>query len=44
MGEHPQLLGFRGMLAQDVGDLDAAHRLASRALELDPTASPAATR
>ena len=37
VGEHPTLLGFRGMLAQDVGDLDAAHRLASRALELDPT-------
>ena len=37
VGEHPQLLGFRGMLAQDVGDLDEAHRLAARALELDPT-------
>jgi len=37
VGEHPTLLGFRGMMAQDVGDLDAAHRFASRALELDPT-------
>jgi hypothetical protein len=37
VGEHPQLLGFRGMMAQDRGDLDEAHRLASRALELDPT-------
>ena len=37
VGEHPVLLGFRGMVAQEVGDLDAAHRLAARALELDPT-------
>ena len=37
VGEHPTLLGFRGMMAQDLGDLDEAHRLASRALELDPT-------
>ena len=37
LGELPQLLGLRGMLAQDRGDLDEAHRLATRALELDPT-------
>ena len=37
VGEHPTLLGFRAMMAQDLGDLDEAHRLASRALELDPT-------
>jgi hypothetical protein len=37
VGEHPQVLGFRGMMAQDRGDLDEAHWLATRALELDPT-------
>ena len=36
VGEHPTLLGFRGMMAQDMGDIDEAHPLASRALELDP--------
>ena len=37
VGEHPQVLGFRAMMAQDRGDLDGAHRLATRTLELDPT-------
>ena len=37
VGEDAMLLGFLGMAAQDRGDLDAAHRLAVRSLELDPT-------
>lgn len=37
VGEHPLLVGFAGMLAQERGELDEAHRLATRALELDPT-------
>ncbi|MBD8868914.1 hypothetical protein [Nocardioides donggukensis] len=37
VGEHPLLLGMSGMLAQERGDLAGAHRLASRALELDPS-------
>jgi hypothetical protein len=37
VGEDAMLLGFLAMLAQDLGDLDTAHRLASRSLELDPT-------
>jgi hypothetical protein len=37
VGEHPVVLGFRAMMAQDRGALDEAHRLAARALELDPT-------
>ena len=37
VGEHPLLVGFEAMVAQDQGRLDDAHRLATRALELDPT-------
>jgi hypothetical protein len=37
VGEHPVLVGFEAMTAQDQGRLDDAHRLAVRALELDPT-------
>jgi hypothetical protein len=37
VGEDAMLIGFLGMAAQDRGDLDAAHRLAVRSLELDPT-------
>lgn len=37
VGEDAMLLGFLAMLWQDLGDLDAAHRLATRSLELDPT-------
>ena len=37
VGEDPMLLGYLAMTAQDRGDLDAAHRLATRSLELDPT-------
>ena len=37
VGEHPVLVGFEAMTAQDQGRLDDAHRLALRALELDPT-------
>ena len=37
VGEHPLLVGFEAMTAQDQGRLDDAHRLAMRALELDPT-------
>ena len=37
VGEDPMLLGYLAMTAQDRGDLDTAHRLASRSLELDPT-------
>lgn len=37
VGEHPMLLGLEAMLAQEQGRLDDCHRLASRALELDPT-------
>ena len=37
VGEDAMLLGFLGMLAQDRGDLDTAHRLAARSLGLDPT-------
>jgi hypothetical protein len=36
-GEDPVLLGFLAMTAQDRRDLDAAYRLASRSLELDPS-------
>ena len=37
VGEHPVLVGFEAMTAQDQGRLDDAHRLSLRALELDPT-------
>ncbi len=37
VGDDAMLLGFLGMAAQDRRDLDAAHRLAVRSLELDPT-------
>jgi hypothetical protein len=37
VGDDPALLGFRAMAAQDRGDLEVAHRLATRSLELDPT-------
>ena len=37
VGEDPVLIGFLAMAAQDRGDLDIAHRRATRALELDPT-------
>jgi hypothetical protein len=37
VGEHPALVGFEGMVAQDQGRLEEAHRFATRALELDPT-------
>ena len=41
----PMLLGYLGMAAQDRGDLDTAHRLATRSLELRPDRrSPADTR
>lgn len=35
-GDDAMLLGFLGMAAQDRGDLEEAHRLASRSLELEP--------
>jgi len=37
VGEDPMLLGYLAMAAQDRGELDTAHRLASRSLDLDPT-------
>lgn len=37
VGEHPLLLGLEAMVAQDLGRIDDCHRLAARALELDPT-------
>jgi len=37
VGEDAALVGFLGMAAQERGDLDEAHRLATRSLELDPT-------
>jgi hypothetical protein len=37
VGEHPVLIGYEAMHAQDHGRLDEAHRHAVRALELDPT-------
>lgn len=37
IGEHPVLVGYEAMQAQDWGRLDEAHRHATRALELDPT-------
>jgi hypothetical protein len=37
VGEDPMLLGFLGMVAQDRGDLEEAHRLATRSLALDAT-------
>jgi hypothetical protein len=37
VGEHPVLVGFEAMMAQDAGDLERAHRLSTRALELDPS-------
>jgi hypothetical protein len=37
VGEHPVLLGYEAMHAQDRGRLEEAHRDAVRALELDPT-------
>jgi hypothetical protein len=36
-GEHPMLVGLQAMVAQEEGRLDDAERLASRALEIDPT-------
>ena len=37
VGEDQMLLGYLAMAAQDRGDLETSHRLASRSLELDPT-------
>jgi hypothetical protein len=37
VGEHPVLLGLEAMMAQEEGRLDHAQRLATRALEVDPT-------
>jgi len=37
VGDDAMLIGFLGMAAQDRGDLDGAHRHATRSLELDPT-------
>jgi hypothetical protein len=37
VGEHPVLVGYEAMHAQDQGRLEEAHALAVRALELDPT-------
>jgi hypothetical protein len=37
VGDDPALLGFLAMFAQDFGDLDRAHELATRSLELDPS-------
>ena len=37
VGEDAMLIGFLGMAAQDRGDLDGAHRYATRSLEIDPT-------
>ena len=37
VGDHAMLLGIEAMLAQEQGRLDDAHRLAGRALKLDPT-------
>ena len=37
VGDDAMLIGFLGMAAQDRGDLDSAHRHATRSLELDPT-------
>lgn len=42
VGDDPAVLGFRGMGSQERGDLDAAERFASLALELDPTSSAGA--
>lgn len=39
VGDDPAVLGYRGMGAQEVGDLDAAERFAALALDLDPTGS-----
>ena len=36
VGEQAAVLAYRAMIAQELGDLDAAHQLAGRALELDP--------
>lgn len=36
VGDHPALLGYLAMNAQDLGDLDEAHRLATKVLELRP--------
>jgi hypothetical protein len=40
VGETAMLLGFLAMAAQDRGDLDTAHRLATRSLELEPAGFP----
>ena len=37
VGEHPVLVGYEAMNAQELGRLEEAHRYAVRALELDPT-------
>jgi hypothetical protein len=37
VGDDPALLGFLGMFEQDEGNLDRAHELATRSLELDPS-------
>jgi hypothetical protein len=37
VGDDPMLLGYLAMTAQDRGELEEAHRLATRSLELDPT-------
>jgi hypothetical protein len=42
VGDEPMVLGFRGMGAQERGELDAAEQFAARALELDPTGSDGA--
>ena len=42
VGDDPVVLGFRGMGAQERGDLAAAEQFATRALEMDPTGSDGA--
>ncbi|WP_109509707.1 hypothetical protein [Nocardioides speluncae] len=36
VGDHPALLGYLAMNAQDLGDLDEAHRLATKVLDQHP--------
>lgn len=36
VGDHPALLGYLAMNAQDLGDLDEAHRLATKVLQMRP--------
>lgn len=42
IGEDPGLLAYLAMLAQERGELEAAHRLGARGLELDPGSLAAA--